>query len=241
MRKLLFVISLIAILLFFSYTYYESKRTEVFLVGDIVGFNIDVYDYSNEPIINTSSGSVGTLTFIKSNYEFAALGHSIAHENLSSQVNCYNVEFKGIKISTKNNIGSIVATIDENSKLGYLAKNSNFGVFGTIENISDFDCKKISTQNRYNINKGLAYVLIDFDGTGLKEYEIEIMQLDYFSPTKNIKFIVKSQDLLQETGGIVSGMSGAPIIQNGMLIGAINSVNSMNPLDAYGIFIDKLI
>ena len=75
----------------------------------------------------------------------------------------------------------------------------------------------------------------------MKQYEIEITGINFFSFTKNLKISVKSPELIEKTGGIVQGMSGSPIIQNGKLIGAVNCVNVNNPLEAYGVFVDKLI
>ena len=99
----------------------------------------------------------------------------------------------------------------------------------------------INTGNRFDIKNGIAYILINLDGQGLKKYEVEITETNYFASTQNIRIKVKSQELINLSGGIVQGMSGAPLVQNEKLIGAINCVNTNNSLDAYAIFIDKLL
>lgn len=100
---------------------------------------------------------------------------------------------------------------------------------------------KIKTENRFNIKKGDAYILLDIDNSGLKKYDVQIDEINYLFSTQNIGIKVTSEALIKMSGGIVQGMSGAPLIQNGNLIGAINCVNINDPLDAYAIFIDKLL
>lgn len=243
MKKVLYVLGIIIILISISYSYYESKKTEVFLAGRVVGFDLE---YNGAGIHNTkgnnlytSSKTVGTMTFIKQNGEFAAVGHGITGKKSAGE--CYSVNFENIQKSGANSVGKIVASIDSSSKIGNISKESSYGVFGTADNISTQRYKKIKTENRYNIKNGTAYILIDFDGTGIKQYEVQITGINYFAHTKNIKISVTSQELINKTGGIVQGMSGSPLVQNGMLIGAINSVDIENPQEGYAIFIDKLI
>lgn len=242
LERNLMILGFIVLFIFMIYNYYDNKRTEVYLTGKVVGFNteniIEDIQAKNSKSVNTSYKSIGTMTFIKSTGEYAALGHSMPGQNFGE---CYEIQFEDIKKSTENNIGRIIADIDEESKIGYFSKNSSYGVFGTVDNISTHRYKRIQTASRYEIEKGTAYILIDFDGTGIKEYEIEIEEINHLSFTKNIRISVKSEELIRKTGGIVQGMSGTPIVQNGKLIGAVNCVDIDNPLQAHGIFIDKLI
>lgn len=244
MKKAIYVLGIIVVLITLSYIYYESKETEVYLTGKVVGFVLESKQnstiYTGKQVY-TSSEAIGTMTFIKENGEFSAVGHTLTGQNRNSEGECYGVDFLKIQKSRESNVGRIVASIDNESKLGYVSKDSNYGVFGTVENISIARYKKIRTENRYNIRKDTAYVLIDLDGKGIKQYEIEITGINYLAFAKNINITVTSQELINKTGGIVQGMSGAPIVQNGKLIGAINSADIQNPLCGYGIFIDKLI
>jgi len=244
MNKILVVIVSILLLVAISYSYYENTKTEVFLTGKVVVFDVENISQNvnnNEDIIYVSSKSIGTLTFVKPNGEFAALGHSISDINFSVEGECYEATFNSIKKSTPNNPGTIVAGIRERSKIGDVSNQSYCGVFGTVDKISSHDSIKIETANRYTVEKGQAYLLINFDGKGIEEYEVEITRVNFLSRTKNITITVKSPELLAKTGGIVQGMSGTPIVQNGRLIGAINCVNVYNPTEAYGIFVDKLL
>ena len=249
MKKIIIVGSLIVICITGSYYYFESKTTKVLLVGEVVGFEINNLDTDTElvadsGIIPTSSKSVGTITFVDENTKrFAALGHSISNnkEELKLTGNCYRIDFGYVKKSTNNSEGKIIADINEEGKLGYLDSSNRYGLFGRLENITKSKYKTMSTANRLDVKKGTAYICIDFDGSGLKEYEVEVTEINYFTYNENIRILVKSEELINKAGGIAQGMSGAPLIQNGKLIGAINCVNSENSLDAYAIFIDKLI
>lgn len=245
MKKTILLVSFIVISIMINFNYYDNKRAEVLLTGKVVGFDIEnTEEESGEGkgfTIRTSSKSVGTMTFIKENNEFVALGHSMSGESTELNGECYEIEFEDVIKSTDNKAGRIIAEINEESKIGYVYGDTNHGIYGKVESISAKDYRKIKTANRYSITKGQAYLLINLDGKGIKEYEVEIMEIDYLSSTQNIRIKVKSQELIEISGGIVQGMSGAPLVQNGELIGAINSVNINNSLDAYAIFVDKLI
>ena len=236
------ILGFVILFLFMIFNYYDNKITEVYLTGKVVGFNteniIEDMKTGDNKSIHASYKSVGTMTFIKSTGEYAAVGHSMPGYDFGE---CYEIKIQDIKKGTESNTGRIIANLDEDSKIGYVSKNSSYGVFGTVDNIGTHEYKRIKTASRFEIEKGTAYILIDFDGTGIKEYEIEIEGINYLAFTKNINISVKSEELIRKTGGIVQGMSGTPIVQNGKLIGAVNCVDIDNPLQAHGIFIDKLI
>jgi stage IV sporulation protein B len=142
---------------------------------------------------------------------------------------CYEIYFDYVKKASENEVGRIIADINENKVVGEIEKCSEYGMYGIINEISEYPT--IQTGNRYDIKKENASIVIDFDGNGLKEYEVEIIEINYLSKTQKINI----------SGGVAQGMSGAPLIQDGKLIGAINYVNNDNALEAYAIFIDKLL
>ena len=242
MKRNLMIFGFVVLFLFMIYNYYDTKVTEVYLTGKVIGFNTE--DVINETYtkstksVNASYKAIGTMTFIKATGEYVALGHSTSGDNNGE---CYEINYACIQKSKEGNVGKIIADLDEDSKIGDISKNSMYGVFGTVDRIGAHKSKKIKTASRYEIEKGTAYILIDFDGTGIKEYEIEIEGINHLSFTKNINISVKSEELIEKCGGIVQGMSGTPIVQNGKLIGAVNCVDTDNPLQAHGIFVDKLI
>ena len=89
------------------------------------------------------------------------------------------------------------------------------------------------------MGKALIYTVLS--GSDKKEYEIEITDIQEYNDVKNITFEITDQDLINKTGGIVQGMSGSPIVQNGKIIGAVTHVIIDNPLTGYGIFITTML
>ena len=96
---------------------------------------------------------------------------------------------------------------------------------------------------KQDISLGKATILTTIDGTSPKEYSIEIEKIDYNSneSSKNMVIHITDEELLSKTGGIVQGMSGSPIIQNGKLIGAVTHVFVNDPTKGYGIFCENMI
>jgi stage IV sporulation protein B len=90
------------------------------------------------------------------------------------------------------------------------------------------------------VKKGTAYIYSRLLGE-LRKYEIEIEQVDRWSGDKNVEFHVVDEDLLTLTGGVVQGMSGSPIVQDGKLIGAVTHVFVDDPTRGYGIFIEEMV
>lgn len=247
MKKIIILLFINILIITGIYFYYESKTDEVFLSGKVIGLDIKNINEEtsniNKEVIPTSSKSVGTITFTKKDSnEFVGLGHSIDSnaENLKLDGECYEIEFDYIKRAKQSKAGKIIAEINEEKKLGSLNKSNKYGIYGKFDKLDDLE-QIIKTENRFNIKKGLAYILINVDGQGIQKYEVNVDEINYFSTIQNIRITVKSEELIKLSGGIVQGMSGAPLIQNGKLIGAINCVNVNNSLDAYAIFIDKLL
>ncbi len=246
MKKIFALIIILFLIFSINILMPYSKTKTVLLAGDIVGFELenDEEDNNNANLVPTSAKKVATVTFIeKESCEFAAVGHPIITKSEKSNLTgpCYQVNLKGIGKSDKNLVGTINAVMDRNNKIGEVISNSQYGAFGVMDNINLEEYKEIETASRYEIQKGEADIYINLNGKGLESYKIEITGFNHFDINKNIKLKVIDEELIGKTGGIVQGMSGAPIVQNGKLIGAINYVNNRNPKNAYAIFIDKLI
>ena len=247
MKKIILFVIVVIMLIVGSYYYFEGKTKEVILIGQVVGFEIDnfnIEDSKNKKAVLAASTAVGTITCVNSTTnEFVALGHSISNNNKELEIDgkCYKIYFDYVKKGTLDEEGRIIAEINEDEKIGILESVNEYGIFGKYENYLESDYKIIKTANRFDVAKGEAFIYLDLDGTGLKEYEVEVTRINYLNKSQNIRVTVKSEELIKIAGGIARGMSGAPLIQNGKIIGAINCVNPDNPLDAYAIFIDKLI
>jgi len=187
---------------------------------------------------------IGTITFIKpETNEFVALGHSTLKEkNKKSMVvgSCYEAILTGIEKGSAGETGSIVAMSDKSNQIGYIYYDSNYGIFGKVNGIEE-EFEEVDTACWYNVRKGKANILIALNSNTLKSYEVEIIGLNYINKNRNIKIKVTDKELIEQTGGIVQGMSGAPIVQNGKLIGCITHVLLDDPLRGYGAFIENMI
>lgn len=183
-----------------------------------MGFEIDNEEDSKKEdgTVPTSSRKIGTVTFInKETNKFVALGHATIKENRNSSVKglCYDVKFEGINKGTKEETGNVIASIDRTNHIGYIYKDSSYGVFGTVEEVNE-DYQEIETACWYSVKKGKANIIIAFDEKEPKSYEVEVIGIDYINQNKNIKIKVTDEELIKRTGGIVQGMSGAPLVQD---------------------------
>ena len=189
---------------------------------------------------------IGTLTFIDPNDNyFASLGHGIYHNDelydvsngviLSSTVN-------SIRKATPGNAGEKKATLD-NKVVGTILDNKITGVYGKILKNNYQNKNLIEIGKKEEIKIGPATIVTTLTDNIPKEYQIEIIDLVEQDNTgiKGIKIRVTDERLIKETGGIVQGMSGSPILQNGKLIGAVSHVIVDNPNVGYGMYIEWMI
>ena len=158
----------------------------------------------------------------------------------------YDTEIMGIEKGTfgKPGVMSGVIYYGNQSKLGAIEANTNEGIFGTVNEKfrNRVKSEAIPIGYRQDVKKGKAYVRSNVSGE-LKDYEIEIQKVDYSTARKSKDMIIKVTDpeLLELTGGIVQGMSGSSIIQDGKLIGAVTHVFIQDSTRGYGIFIENML
>jgi len=202
--------------------------------------------------IRDDAAGVGTITYVrKDNLRFGALGHPVCDIDTGSIMpvsngNIYKCNIVGYKKGTKGNPGELKGLFLRNGSVyGELDKNKKSGVYGTFENEKlDFvNEKEVEVADRSEVKSGKATIRCTVDGYEPQEYEIEIVKT-YFQTgreTKSMFIRVTDKDLLERTGGIVQGMSGSPIIQNGKLVGAVTHVFVSDPTKGYGIFADLMI
>lgn len=223
-----------------------SQEKKSYYHGRLIGFEVESINQTlkEEDEIPASSEKIGTITFVKeATNEFVALGHSTIKEknqNVGISGTCYNIEFEGINKGTKGETGNIIAALDKMSHLGYIRSDSDYGISGRIDEIDD---KYIETEigRWFEVKRGKASMVMALNGNKLKSYEVEIVGVDYISKNKNIKIKVLDEELLELSGGVVQGMSGTPLVQDGKLIGAVNYVSADDPTDAYAVFVEKLL
>ena len=202
--------------------------------------------------IRDNAAGVGTLTYIrKDNHRFGALGHPVCDIDTGSLLpveagNIFKCNIVGYKRGVKGNPGELKGMFLRSGRLlGDLNINNKFGVYGTFNKdmIDAYDDEIVEVASPSEVKSGKAVIRCTIDGTVPKEYEIEIVKT-YFQTEKDNKsmFIrVTDKELIEKTGGIVQGMSGSPILQNGKLVGAITHVFVSDPTKGYGVYADYMI
>ena len=144
------------------------------------------------------------------------------------------------------NHGEIKGSILNQPTIGNVNKNSVFGIYGDLTNLTSLNvdiAKTLKVALRNEIKEGKATMLCNVDGNKTKEYEIEIEKIYLENDSNNKSFLIKvlDENLINKTGGIIRGLSGAPIIQNGKFIGAVTNVLVSDPKVGYGVFADLMI
>lgn len=202
--------------------------------------------------VKDAATGVGTLTYYEPNSKsFAALGHGITDSDTDKLINIDSgniVTSKVVSIQKgeQGKPGEIRGSIINQPTIGKVYKNTEFGIYGELTNLSNIKIdysNKLEVALRDEIQEGNAKVLCSLDGNETKEYDIKIEKI-YKENNENNKSMlieVTDKDLINKTGGIIRGLSGAPIIQNGKFIGAITNVLVNSPTKGYAIFGDIMI
>lgn len=193
---------------------------------------------------------LGTLTYINPNNGFyGALGHPLL-EGTTKKVlpvktgRVYGCNILGISKGAKGIAGELKGMISKNQSFGTVAKNTNFGIFGHIENAERLSFSNlVEVGGRKTAKPGYAQIYTSIDNAGPKPYDIQIIKTNYQSTSNSKSMVLKITDkeLLSKTGGIVQGMSGSPIVQNGKLIGAVTHVFTGDSAKGFGIYIDWMM
>lgn len=208
-------------------------------------------DYKLGLWIRDDTQGIGTMTYVDMNGSFGALGHGISDADTGmvvdiSEGDLYETEIMGIEKGTlgKPGVMSGVIYYGGQSKLGSIEANTEEGIFGTVNDKFRERIKgeSIPIGYRQDVKKGQAYIRSSVSGQS-KDYEIEIQKVDYSTTHKNKGLVIKvvDEDLLALTGGIVQGMSGSPIIQDGKLVGAVTHVFIQDSTRGYGIFVENML
>lgn len=186
-------------------------------------------------------GGVGTMTFVTDDGHFAALGHHIldAESGLDGELNqgnIYDTTVSGVVKGEKGKAGGLIAEVNRLSKsTGEIKENTNIGLYGVYSGEIKGDLYRIATKGEAKI--GRAQVLTTVDGKTPKFYDIDVVKVISQSEVgeKGMVILVRDKELLEKTGGIVQGMSGSPIVQNGILIGAVTHVFIQDPTRGYAV------
>jgi stage IV sporulation protein B len=198
-------------------------------------------------LVRDCVSGVGTITYLdKESGRFGALGHSVENENkkelkvLNGIV--YQCSIVGVTKGVRGRAGELRGMFLTEKTIGEAEKLTRSGIFGEVDD--DFFKEKMDTviASSSEAKPGNAYIYSTISGICPEKYEIEVVKVDK-NNKENKNFVIKITDnkLLEETGGIVQGMSGSPIIQEGKMIGAVTHVFLNDPTRGYGIKIDAML
>ncbi|MGP8313255.1 SpoIVB peptidase [Enterocloster aldenensis] len=201
--------------------------------------------------VRDDTQGIGTITYVDMNGNFGALGHGISDSDTgdlveTSQGALYSTEIMGIEKGTIGKPGLLSGVIyyGPQSHMGDISTNTNEGIFGTVNQQfkKQLTGEPMEIACRQDVKPGVAYIRSNVSGE-LEDYEIEIQKVDYNASHKNKSMVIKVTDprLLELTGGIVQGMSGSPIIQDGKLAGAVTHVFVQDASRGYGILIENML
>lgn len=201
--------------------------------------------------VRDSTAGIGTLTFYDPvTNTFGALGHGITDIDTGTLMPVESGEILessilGVKMSKPGVPGELKGIFIEDTKLGSIILNSDVGIYGKLINnaLGKISGRLYPIGVRSDVKEGPAVILSNIDGKNVEEFKIEIQKISRQNSNGSKGMIIKITDraLLNTTGGIVQGMSGSPIIQNGKIIGAVTHVLVNDPTRGYGIFIEAML
>ena len=189
---------------------------------------------------------VGTVTWYDpESGTFGALGHGVNRNDGTlvqmTQGNAYNAKIQSVRKGKAGQPGQLMGTVTDSTPIGTLQKNTQQGVFGTVSSPSGSAPLPVAEEGE--VHTGPATIRSTVDENGPREYSVEILKIYPGSRSDGRNLLIRVTDpaLLAATGGIVQGMSGSPIIQDGKLVGAVTHVLVNQPDTGYGIFIDNML
>ena len=224
--------------------------------GDTMDVKINPVEYSPGSYrlgiwVRDNVQGLGTVTFLTDQSRFGALGHGIHDTDTSALMtidggSVYRTSIQDITKGYSGSPGTMEGIIVYNNYniLGSIDKNTEAGIYGTIDRIDELFEEQIpiETASKEEIVEGPATIRCYIDNE-IKEYDIEVTDIDMSDTeiNKGLVIQVTDKELLEKTGGIIQGMSGSPIIQNGKLIGAVTHVFVQDSTKGYGIFIENML
>lgn len=201
--------------------------------------------------LRDSAQGIGTLTYMDENDCFGALGHGIKDVDVGELMSLgngllYHSQILSIRKGVKGAPGEMTGLIlyEPEQVCGMITKNTEIGIYGIAsdEMKNQVEKEAMPIALKQEVKTGDAYILCQL-GEKTEKFQIQITDINYHSAEINQQICVKitDPDLLKRTGGIVQGMSGSPIIQNGKIVGAITHVFVNDPTRGYGIFVEEML
>lgn len=224
-----------------------TRETEEHTVTVTPAYSLSEGKYKSGIWIRDGGAGIGTVTFIDPDSGlFAGLGHGICDGDTGQLIpmnrgTVMDVTISGIVRGQPGSPGEVKGYFN-NEKLGTVFGNTDCGVFGLLSSVPAACGEAVPVAARSEVREGQAEVLCSLDTGTVTHYDVTISAINPTSKSnKCFTVTVTDPDLIAKTGGIVQGMSGSPIIQNGKLIGAVTHVLVNDPTTGYGIFIDNML
>lgn len=194
--------------------------------------------------IRDSSAGIGTVTFCTSDGGFASLGHAVCDIDTGEVVpidngQSTNVNITGFYKGVPGDAGELCGVL-EREATGEIYYNGNIGVYGEFNTLPETPMYEIAPKDE--VYEGGAVIFTTLENGITESYTIQILKVDDSKgETKNLLIKVTDKELLEKTGGIIQGMSGSPIVQNGRIVGAVTHVLVDTPEKGYGIFAQTML
>lgn len=227
------------------------RRNEELIDVKIKPVECNPNDYKLGIWVRDNVQGLGTVTFLDKQSRFGALGHGIHDTDTNvlmsiAEGTLYKTSIQSIHKGENGIPGSMEGIIVYNgyNKLGTIEKNTEAGIYGTVDKIDELFKEQIPIEvaSKDEIVEGEATMRCYIDNK-IQNYDIKVTHIDKSDKeiNKGLVIEVTDEELLEKTGGIIQGMSGSPIIQNGKLIGAVTHVFVQDSTKGYGIFIENML
>lgn len=198
--------------------------------------------------VRDSSAGIGTVTFyLPETGVFAGLGHPVCDVDTGEMLTmaegeAANVVISSLKKSSAGSPGELVGMFSSDKPAGSLLMNTESGLYGKMD-CCPVSCSAVPVAMRQEVKTGAAEIIATVSGSAAKHYSVEIERISIEGGSSNHDMVIRVTDdeLLENAGGIVQGMSGSPIIQDGKLVGAVTHVLVRDPSRGYAIFADTML
>jgi stage IV sporulation protein B len=196
--------------------------------------------------VRDSTAGLGTMTFYwPAKGIYGGLGHGVCDSDTGELMSLQEGEIVKAEIADvakakAGSAGEIKGVLFDNAHMGTILKNCECGVYGNLIDTDDLSDVTLRVARKQEVTRGKAQILSCIEGE-FRYYDCEIEKINLGNPTQNMVIHVTDETLLAATGGIVQGMSGSPIIQNGTLVGAITHVFVNDPEKGYAVFAETML
>lgn len=220
---------------------FEAEREgKIFEVSFKAEYSVSEGKYKAGIWIRDSSAGIGTVTFCTEDGYFASLGHAVCDIDTKSTIpisqgECTEAKITGFIKGENGTAGELCGYL-QNNKTGVIYSNDNLGVYGSFNSVPQ-GFEKFQIASGDEVVTGEAEIITTVENGIIKRYSIIIEKIDEnSSENKNLVLRVTDRELIEKTGGIIQGMSGSPIIQNGKIVGAVTHVFLNDATGGFGIF-----